>query len=105
MRQRKTPNHREHSHLGGFKVNGRGPLRGPEEVHGPLLRLLPPEDIPEKGHGVHDARQLFQDGVLGVLQVAGIARGSGLKMTVTMRATRLHRWQRLHLVRTAELGG
>lgn len=49
-----------------FKVNGRGSLCGSKEVHGSLLRLLFSENIPEKGHGVNDSRQLFQNGILSI---------------------------------------
>lgn len=71
---------RKISHLGGFKVNRRESLRGSKEIHGSLLCLLLSENIPEKGHGVNDSRQLLQNGILGIFQTGGITYSRGLKM-------------------------
>lgn len=68
------------SYFGGFKVNGRGSLCGPQEIDRSLLSLLLSENIPEKGHGVNSSRQLFQDGISGIPQVGRITCGHGLKI-------------------------
>lgn len=70
---------RKLSHFGGFKVNGRGSLRGSEEIDGSLLSLLLPEDVPEKGHGVNDSRELFQNSIPGILQIGRVGHSRGLK--------------------------
>ena len=69
------------SHFGGFIVNGRGSLRGSEEIDGSLLSLLLPEDVPEKGHGVNDSRELFQNSIPGILQIGRVGHSRGLKNT------------------------
>jgi hypothetical protein len=55
------------------------------------LSLLLSENIPEKSHGVYDARQLFQNGILGISQVDGIAYGSRLKVTVDCDTHRINK--------------
>lgn len=69
---------REVSHFGGFKVNGRGSLCGSKEINRSLLSLLLSENIPEKGHGVNNSRQLFQNGIPGIFQIGRITHNSGL---------------------------
>lgn len=76
---------RKFSHFGGFKVNGRGSLHGSKEINGSLLSLLLSENIPEKGHGVNNPGQLFQDGILGIFQISRITYGRGLKMKMNVR--------------------
>ena len=93
---------RKLSHFGGFKVNGRGSLRGSEEIDGSLLSLLLPEDVPEKGHGVNNSRELFQNSILGILQIGRVSHSSGLKnrdehlrpgcVSLSMRTLGLVRW-------------
>lgn len=93
---------RKLSHFGGFKVNGRGSLRGSEEIDGSLLSLLLPENVPEKGHGVNDSRELFQNSILGILQIGRVGHSSGLKIrdkhlrpgcvSLSMRTLGLVRW-------------
>ena len=83
---------RKFSHFGGFKVNGRGSLRGSKEIDGSLVSLLLSENIPEKGHGVNDSRQLFQNGILGIFQIGRIAYSSGLRIG-NEHESRLRVWQ------------
>lgn len=66
--------------LGGFKVNRGGSFCGSQEIHRSLLSFLLSENIPDKGHGIHNSRQLFQNGVLGISQVDWVTDGSSLKV-------------------------
>ena len=74
-----TDTQRKLSYFGGFKVNRRGSFRGSKEIHGSLLSLLLSENIPEKGHGVNNSGQLFQNSILGIFQIGRVTHSCGLE--------------------------